>query len=297
MRKLKLFLVLLLLVSMTVAYAAKSNGVTLVSSKGDETILKITLTKNDIKRVQTPKGIAIELLFLDAGKIMKKGAPDLPTMAASLLIPDDAKMKAKIVDSKFKEYFDINIAPSKGNLSREFDPAAVPYKFGKEYKTNAFFPGKLLQKRTPHIVRDFRGQTIIFNPVQYNPVTKTLRVYHEITVKVSNSGMKGSNILVRNKPLTALSTEFRNVYSRHFLNFAPALEKYTPVDDSIGNYLVISYSSFMDEMADFVTWKESIGYNVDLVSYSTIGSSSALKTYVANYYNSNGLTFLLLVGD
>ena len=53
----------------------------------------------------------------------------------------------------------------------------------------------------------------------------------------------------------------------------------------------------MDEMAPFVTWKDSIGCNVDLVNYSAIGSSSALKTYVANYYNTNGLTYLLLVGD
>ena len=141
------------------------------------------------------------------------------------------------------------------------------------------------------------GEGDVFVGVKVPELRKLAKEYHEITVKVSNSGMKGSNVLVRNKSLTGLNSEFRNVYSRHFINFAPAVEKYTPLDDSIGNYLVISYSSFMDEMADFVTWKESIGYVVDLVDYSTIGSSAALKTYVSNYYNSNGLTFLLLVGD
>jgi PKD repeat protein len=138
--------------------------------------------------------------------------------------------------------------------------------------------------------------------MQYNARDSILRVYTEITVRITPNGNKGQNELNRNKPLklNQLDREFRNVYSTHFINFNEMTEaqlEYTAIQDPINNMLIVCYSSFMTQMAPFVTWKQSIGYNVDLVDYSTIGSSSALKTYVANYYNTNGLTYLLLVGD
>ena len=295
MKKLKLFLVLFLAIGLMASFAA--NTVTSVSSNGDETVLKFKVTDYDYKKVTTPKGNAIELVVPDTGKILKAGAPDLPRMAASIIIPDKAKMKVEVIGTKFIEIKNVNIAPSKGNLLRTVDPKDVPYKFGEEYRTNAFFPKNLAQLAEPHIIRNFRGQAVQVHPFRYNPVTRTLRVYTKIGVKVSNTGQTGKNILARTKKPNRLDRSFRPVYSGHFVNFSQVMSRYTFLDDAVGNMLIVSYGSFMDEMADFVSWKQQIGYSVDMVDYSTIGSESALKTYVANYYNTNGLTFLLLVGD
>ncbi|MCK4761635.1 MAG: PKD domain-containing protein [Candidatus Aminicenantes bacterium] len=295
MRKLKLILSLLLVVCVTAAFAA--NGAALVSATDNETVLKFKLTDYNFKKVQTPRGKAVELIIPKAGKTLKKGAPALPILSASVLIPDAAKMKVKVINSIFVDIPNVRLAPSKGNLTRNIDPAGIPYEYGPEYDVDSFYPTKVAQLGTPYIARDFRGQAVRVYPIQYNPVTKVLRVYKKIVVRVFDTGKVGKNVLTRAQPLDKLSTEFRNVYSRQFINFSQAIEKYTTLGDSIGNMLIVSYTSFMTNMSDFVTWKESIGYNVDLVNYSTIGSAAALKTYVANYYNSNGLTFLLLVGD
>ena len=65
-----------------------------------------------------------------------------------------------------------------------------------------------------------------------------------------------------------------------------------------GNMLVISYGSFMETVQPLVDWKNRKGIPTEMVNVSDIGSSSsAVQSYVANYYNDNGLTFLLLVGD
>ncbi|MCI0470399.1 MAG: C25 family cysteine peptidase, partial [Candidatus Aminicenantes bacterium] len=295
MRKLKVLLVLFLFIGVTAMFAA--NNVQLVSSTGDETILKFNISTYQFKKVMTPRGEAIELIVPKTGRILEQGAPDLPRMAASVIIPDRAKMKVEVIDSKFFEIDNVLIAPSKGNLLRNIDIAKVPYTFGAKYDTNAFYPANLADTRAPYIARDFRGQAIIVHPFAYNPVTRTLRVYNKVVVKVSDTGETGKNIFVRNRPLKSLNSEFRKVYARHFLNFDSIISRYTPLGDAIGNMLIVSYSGFMSNMADFVNWKESIGYSVDLVDYTTIGSAAALKTYVANYYNTNGLTFLLLVGD
>jgi hypothetical protein len=299
MKKLMCFSLCLLLVSVTFGFADQDsqNGAKLVSSTSNETVLEFEVNSYEFKTVKTAKGEAVELVVPKAGEFLQKGAPALAKLTASVVIPDEAEMKVEVIDSTFTEIENIHIAPSKGNLLRTVDPADVPYEYGKEYQTDALYPGILAELGKPYIIRDLRGQTVIVNPFQYNPMKKVLRVYTRITVRVSPTGESGENTLIRGESQHPYHPEFRKIYQRHFINFAEAQLEYTPLPDPIGNMLIICYSGFMSDMAPFVSWKESIGYDVDLVDYSTIGSSAALKTYVANYYNTNGLTFLLLVGD
>jgi len=297
MRHIKLLLVFLLVFGLTCAFAAKKdgNGAGFVSSSGDNTVLKFDVRTYDFKKVNTPNGEANVPLVPGAGKILKKGAPAVVKLTASVIVPDEAEMKVEVVNSTFTEIRDIDIAPSKGPLLRTVDPDTVPYEYGAEYGRNAFYPTNLVDINSPYIARDFRGQSVVVNAFQYNPVTKVLRIYTDVTVKISPTGKKGKNTLKRTGK--KMDPHFRDVYSSHFVNYETEATRYAPLDDSFGNMLIVCYNGFMSDMADFVTWKQSIGYGVDLVDYSTIGSSTALKTYVANYYNTNGLTYLLLVGD
>lgn len=299
MKKFKIFLVCLLLVSVTAAFAAKGNKATLISSSSGDIVLRFEVNEYDFENVITPNGQAKKLLAANTGRMLVKGAPDLAKLTTSVMIPDEADMQVEVLNSSFIEITGIDIAPSKGNLLRTVDPDTVPYEYGAAYRTNAFFPGKLVELDSPYIIRDFRGQAVTVFSFQYNPVSRVLRVYDKIQVKISPTGKTGKNTLTRSKPKGKLHREFKNVYARHFINFSEteAEVSYVPLEDPIGTMLIISYGDFMDEMSPFVTWKQSIGYTVDMVNYSTIGSSAALKTYVANYYNTNGLTYLLLVGD
>ncbi|MFC2140880.1 C25 family cysteine peptidase [Acidobacteriota bacterium] len=310
MKRLSCLLVCLLVISLTFSFAGNDRGKNkskLISHTPDEIVFTFNVDSYDFERVWTPNGEEVVVKAPHAGRMLEKGAPDLAKLSTAVIIPDKGKMKIEIINARFIEIDHIKIAPSKGNLLRTQDPAKIPYVYGKMYKKDAFFPGDLADITRAYIARDFRGQAVLAYPFQYNPVRNLLRVYTEITVKVYKNGNKGQNEFNRNKPLKIkeLNREFKNVYSRHFINYdaiaeldsAKASVQYTPLPTPIDNMLIISYSSFMDEMADFVSYKQSIGYNVDLVNYSTIGSSSALKTYVADYYNTNGLTNLLLVGD
>jgi PKD repeat protein len=289
----------------------KKNKSKLISNAPEEIVFTFNVNNYNLERVRTPNGEEVIVTAAHGGRILQKGAPDLAKLSTAVIIPDKGNMKVRVVGTKYIDLDHVKVAPSKGLLYRNQDPDRFPYEYGKWYKKDKFYPGTLSELTDAYIARDFRGQAVIAYPFQYNPVRNVLRVYTEITVRVYQSGKKnGHNEFDRKKKLNynKLDREFKNVYSRHFINY-DAMEQqvsgghglsaaaYTPLDDPIGRYLIICYSSFMDEMASFVTWKESIGYTVDLVNYSTIGSSSALKTYVANYYTGNGLTNLLLVGD
>ncbi len=268
----------------------------LVYSNIENSIVKFSVDGFTKTEIQTPKGKEFIISLDGASSLLTKGAPDLPKVTASVIIPELAKMEIKVISSSYQEFTDIEIAPSKGNFTRDIDPATVAYTYGKQYSEDKFFPEQIASLRNPYIIRDYRGQTIIVNPFQYNPVSKTLRVYTDITVEVSKVSNNGINPLIRNKELTSVDVEFKNVYSRHFLNANTSSNKYDPVDDH-GNMLIISYADFMSAMQPFIDWKTKIGMPVEIVDVATIGNSSAIKTYIQNYYNTNGLTFVLLVGD
>lgn len=297
MRKSRILIIFLLVISLSFVFAEKANKAKLISATTNEVVVKFVVGQYDFEGTRTHRGQSKKLLAPDMGKILQAGAPELAKITASIVIPDTAEMRVEVIDSQYTELTGVEIAPSRGNLLRTVDPETVPYQYGPEYQMDNFFPGPLAQLKTPYIIRDLRGQTIEVFPFQYNPVTKVLRVYKEITVKVSNSGATGENTIARSSKPTKYQPAFRDVYARQFINFGEAEVEYTALNDPMGRMLIVCYSDFMDEMAPFVTWKQSIGYTVDLVNYSTIGSSAALKTYVANYYNTNGLAYLLIVGD
>jgi len=274
----------------------KADNAKVLSSDIQTTVIEFKLDDFKLVPVQTPNGI-MHLARLDNGaSILKQGAPDIHKISRSIIVPDNADMKIDIISSQFSEYENISIAPSKGNLSRLTNPVNVPYEFGSEYSKDAFFPSTVANLQDPYILKNLRGQTVDFYPIQYNPIQKLLRVYTEITVKVYEEGESGVNVLQRKSGKQVIAREYKNIYEGHFLNFSSD-NRFDYLDDH-GNMLIISYGSFMEEMQPLVNWKNRKGVPTEMVNVSDIGtSSSAIANYVDNYYYENGLTFLLLVGD
>ena len=301
----KLFLSLLLFTSVSTLFSQNWINIrsevpvpalkSLVSSNVETSIIHFSLDGYTMKQVQTQNGNASIPSIREGAPLQIAGAPDLSKFTASVIIPDALEMVTEIISSNYTDYSNVEIAPSKGNLLRNIDPSTVAYNYGKIYQQNQFFPGKLADLSSPYILRDYRGQTINTYPFQYNPVTKVLRVYSDITVKVKSTKNIGANILSRTTPLTKVDREFEDIYNRQFLNYTTS--KYTALSEQ-GKMLVVCYGAYMNAMQPFVDWKNDEGVPTEMVSVTAAGSTAAaIKSYVTNYYNSNGLTYLLLVGD
>ncbi len=218
----------------------------------------------ELIEVQTDQGPAYTLQLDGASPILQSGAPDLLKITASVMIPDLAGMDVRILSSEYTDYENILIAPSKGNLYRDIDPAGVAYTLGEEYTQDAFYPGKLAELRTPYIIRDYRGQTVVVYPFQYNPVSRVLRVYHSLNVEVLKVNNNGENPLIREKMPERISADYSAIYDLHFLNGPNHLTDYTPVSEH-GNMLIISYGDFMDAMEPFIEWKTKKGFTARLI--------------------------------
>lgn len=296
-----LHIILLLLIStgakviraQTIPDHPLKTSVKLVSHQGNETI--ITFKPGGIVLEKPVAGKSEVCPRLDQGTpIHRKGYPDMDKLTTSLLIPADKEMQAEVISSRYEET-NVSVLPSKGTLSRQTDPSTILREKAGIYHDDTFFPSTLVSLGEPYILRDHCGQTITAYPFQYNPVTGILRIYTEITVRVKPTDKEIRNRFDQ-KPVSAgIPTDFREIYSRRFINYHQE-SRYTPLEDD-GNMLIISYGPFMSEMQEFIRWKKEKGIPVEMVNVATIGDAEEIRAYVKKYYYSKGLTYLLLVGD
>ena len=249
--------------------------------------------------VATPRGEAYVISLPKAVSTAHAGEPDMPMTGIPVMIGDKARMDVRVIDAQYTDYEGIEVAPSKGDFSRTIDPATVPYTYGDCYSQDAFFPANNVGLYEPYIIRDFRGQNMAVYPFAYNPVTKTLRVYYDMTVEMYKVDNNGTNTIeTRRSNVVKMDPDFKSVYQRHFINYEEGATKYTVLDEE-GDLLIICYDNFISSMTDFVNWKKTRGINTTIVGTSTAGSSyTAIQTYIRNQYNANNnLTHVLLVGD
>ena len=312
MKKGLLILVLSLICTMTFAQFQTVTQWNKVLSDRPETFRTqlISSTENSIKvnvqvpgfytaTVTTPLGEANVITVPKSLSTAHAGEPDMPMTGIPLMIGDKARMKARVIEAQYQDFEGIEVAPSKGDFPRSIDPETVPYTYGECYKQDAFFPASNLDLYEPYIIRDFRGQNMAVYPFAYNPASKTLRVYYNMTVELYKVDNKGENTIEsRRSNEVKMNPDFQSMYQRHFLNYEAASAKYTPITED-GDLLIICYDSYMSYMTDFVNWKKTRGINTTMVGTSTAGSTySAIQTYIKNQYNANNnITHVLLVGD
>ncbi|MCR5659976.1 MAG: hypothetical protein K6G25_11710, partial [Bacteroidales bacterium] len=274
--------------------------VKLVSSNERQIVIDFSLGGFYLTRVNTPNGVQQVVSVPKMASMLEAAAPDLPQFPVPTIIGDLAEMEVNVTKSDFTDYQNVVIAPSKGNFSRQIDPKTVPYTYGEMYNQNAFYPAAQAYLETPYILRDFRGQNIMVRPFAYNPVTKTLRVYHNMTIEMRKVSDNGVNQKVSRKTTQKITPEMEEAYNHRFINYTESTSKYNFIQDR-GEMLVICPDQYMESMQPFVEWKNQSGRPTTIVSISEAGGNNdnQIKNYIRNIYDdpAHNLEFILLVGD
>ncbi len=249
----------------------------------EKPFVNITLNAND--HIDFSKNFAITT--------MESGAPQLPVFSESVIIPSKGEVELAYEFDSYQDFPNVNITPSKGNIKRNVNPSDVPYTFGEVYSTNAFYPSQPVELSDPFVIRQTRGVTVRVYPYQYNPVTKTLRVYKNLKIIVNTNNAAGFQSVKQEK-----STTFRSVLSNLFLNGEEEVTKYTPKEEQ-GEMLIVTTSNYTSAIQPFVEWKTRKGIKTTVVTTDITGTTDTdIKDYISNFYSNNAdLTFVLLVGD
>jgi len=222
------------------------------------------------------------------------GAPALPDVSRSLIIPDDRAMTVRVIGSEWHEVHGVKVAPSRGFILRTVDPATVPYTFGKIYESSAYFPADVATLGEPYILRDHRGVVLTINPLRYSPALETLSVCRTMTVELSAAGPARVNPLA-NSFQRERCASFEDIYRTHFINHRQT--DYTPLSED-GDLLIICHDAWIPNIQPLVTHKNGIGIDTTVVGIASIGNNDTeIKNYIQSVYDSSDLAFVLLVGD
>jgi gingipain R len=277
--------------SIVSGYAQK---IELVSVKGSATTVALS---NHVfaPAFQTEGGIQY-LSFPDGIFTMQKGAPQLPVYRTSVQLPNTGGVSIEVTYSGYSDISNINVLPSKGSLMRNVSPKDVAYQFGAAYTEDAFYPANVAEAGTPYIMRDTRGVTLSVYPYQYNPVTKVLRHYKDITVKVVANSTAGPNHkTAAGRPV---SSTFNQLYKGHYIN-AKTLDSGAAPDAAPAEMLIVAPDEFVETIAPLADWKIESGTKATVATLNETGyTAEEIKQYIQDFYAENpNLVYVLLVGD
>jgi len=280
----------------TITVGKDLNHVTLLSSRSDVCVVDVTIGKFERKEVMIGKEKYFSISLPGETLIKEKGNPELPKLSRSISIPGDTGVFAKVEKSQYVDY-EMQIAPSKGIVTRNINLKEIPFSFGETYKKNQFYPQSIVTLGEPYLLREVRGTAVNISPFAYNPVTKVLRVYTNLTIKILFEGQDDRNTLKRSN--ATFNKYFAPVYEHHFINIGildDQLDILT-TDDIV--MLVIADDDFTDEMIPFVDHKNDIGVTTEMISMSDVGSTTDdIQDYIQDYYDTHdSLTYVLFVGD
>ncbi|MCD6113077.1 MAG: hypothetical protein J7J86_07405, partial [Bacteroidales bacterium] len=271
--------------------------------------LSVINTLSDINYfdINTSKGIFTEFSISKYSNTSEIGSPKLPVMRKLIEIPFGAQIKINILSYKVKEYqlknFGISnkIIPTQPPIPKSGQTPDFVYN-ENFYKQNTYYPNKLADVDILGIMRGTRMGRLNISPVQYNPVTNTIKVYSEIEVEICFENADIAKTL-KNKEKNN-SPYFNTVFSQ-LLNYKKSSNTKDTLSKYPIKYVIISDPMFHNALQPFINWKKKKGFNV-VEAYTddpNVGNStSSIKSYLQGLYESGTVydpspTFVLFVGD
>ncbi len=287
------------------SFAQKNTSFHVLENNDNYTLIDVNIGEIVKKEISISNSIAYKINLPNGNALLEKGAPDLDKISFSLQIPNTANTEFEIIDAAYYDITNIEIAPSKGKIYRHQNPNDFPYEKGSAYQNNSFYPNNLVSLFNPYILRDFRGQTVHIFPLQYNPISKTLRVYTNLKIKINYVGENFHNAILENDK-QFLPSVFDGIYQNQFINFDfknnqanKTTQNYTPLSQD-GSMLVLLKANALNTMKPYIDWKNQKGIRVFVCNVDTISGGNNENTIyqtIKNYYNQHQILYTLIVGD
>jgi len=235
---------------------------------------------------QTMKTIQAPGIFLPNNE----GAPNLPGLGRMIAIPQGSVARFQILEYKTELMRGIDLAPAP---EIPFDTDDSPPKYIKDesiYSTNQNYPAETVLISDPAKLRGVDYVILGITPFQYNPVTKDLIIYTEISVSVDFMGGNGQFGEDRLR-----SRFWEPILGANLINYN-ALPKidFSQVDPGPSETDDFEYVIIVPDDPDFIAWADTIkqwrtlqGIRTGVVNLTDIGgnTTTAIEGYINNAYN------------
>ena len=149
--------------------------------------------------------------FSDGVRLNKSGEPDLQSILYRIGLPQGSDFNITITSGREELHRNITIEPVIIPGIEEPSRQKTEPVLSDIYQKNTFFPQNLIEVSEPGYFRDLYTVMVRVNPVQYNPVTKELRIIKDFTIRVE---FKGTPQYKPNK-----NEGFDDIYRATIINF------------------------------------------------------------------------------
>ena len=276
--------------------------------KSDMRSLKATFSFStiDAQDFQSERGTFSWLTLPNTVIGGNEGDPQIPVVNELIAVPFGAQPWVEITsysttDYRLEDYGMKTLVPRQPSLRKDKNPEEVPFVYNEAaYQSTRGFRSEPMA--VVNVVGTMRGVQLgkmTIEPVSYDPVNNTMRVFNDIEVTVH---FDGADAVATEKMLVdTYSPYFDGVYGMLF-NGRAVRDAYSAHPDLYTTpvkMLVVATSAYQSSTAfqNWLTWKKQKGIDVDIYTVTSSTASSTIQSEIYSRYNANHPTFLVIVGD
>ena len=292
------------------------------SSSRDDASTSITLTLRAGSYSIDPDAQGSDVIRMEDFSVdTLPGNPTLPHKTYNIALPPDvilSTLELSVISSDdrvLEGSYDINpgppILPNADNehAASNGDSEAPPDERNIDiYGRDAFFPESCVELLPYSQMRKWNYARVAFSPLQYNPVSKDLILIESVTIELSYQCSSARADVALN------DTAMDDVAAQIFQNYDAAKGMYA-ADSRVAaqgptyDYVIVTTNAIQansTKLAEFVAYKELIGYGVRVITEDEFGSvtgqspnhrAEKIRQWLKDNYLSMGVEYVLLVGD
>ena len=257
----------------------------------------------DATEVNTEKGVFSFITMEGTYPIGNVGDPTLPVVNKLIAIPygvSDITVEVKSYSTKVYSLADFGVKtlyPYQQPLRKDQKPEDFPFAYNeKTYNAKGFAERPIAQAKIQGTMRGIQIGALTLNPVQYDAAANSIRVYNDIEVEVRYSQYDKS--AAYNEFARTFSPYFAGVYGQMFNWRDDVYDEHPDLWQNPVHMLIIADRMFEDCIQDWLTWKTTKGFYLNVNYTDEIGTSAAaIRAFIQDEYSKDAPTFLMIMGD
>ena len=235
-----------------------------------------------------------------------EGDPQIPVVNELIAVPFGANPRIEITsysttDYRLDDYGIRTLVPRQPSLRKDKRPEDVPFVMNEAaYQSTRSFRNE--PKAVVNVMGTMRGVQLgkmTIEPVSYDPVNNTLRVFNDIEVEVHFDG--SDRQATEDMLLKTYSPYFDIVYKQLFNGnmIRTAYEGFPDLYTTPVKMLVVTTTKYTDSepFQTWLNWKKQKGIDVDVQTVTSSTNGATIRSLIQSRYNANHPTFLVIVGD
>ena len=224
------------------------------------------------------------------------GKPALPVHVDNVLLPGNAKVHIEIVSADtihLKGYYiKPALTPAIDTEGADEPEFVIDHDL---YNRNEFFPASPVYVNSETMLRGNKIVSVAVAPIQFNPVTKALKIYKNVKYKVTyQSGKTFEELQYEN------SSHYLDMYRNISINDQqiPKTSQIQSKGNQPVDYIIVTDTDYKPAADTLAKWKSMLGYSVDILS-SNSWTAAMVKDSIHSRYNGSTVKpdYFVILGD